>query len=78
MSPCLLFQKLPAWQRPMKKLLRPLLSYLTRDLIGEDAGLLEHILVNRKDFSGMKLEAYDAPIVRVRRRLLDTQEFGDF
>lgn len=73
---CLLFQQeIPAHLRPFKRVFARVLRRLTRDLIEEDMALAARILATGTSFAGCRLERFDAPIVRVRQRLLETQEF---
>ena len=75
MAPCLVYQEIPAFLKPLKFLLRPLILNMTNHLLQEDVDMISKILESRVDFIGQKLETYDAPIVKIRKRLLADHGF---
>ena len=73
---CLMFHRgLPLMLRVIKPIFRILLARLTRDLMAEDLAMASRILATDEHFTGARLESFDAPVVRVRKRLLETTEF---
>lgn len=75
-APCLVFQRIPAYLRPFKWLVGRILRKMTQDLMYEDVEMASRILAHQTGFEGLKLEKFDAPIVRVRQRMLESDPFA--
>jgi phenylpropionate dioxygenase-like ring-hydroxylating dioxygenase large terminal subunit len=74
---CLLLHRgLPRWLGPLRPVFGWMLRRLTVDLMREDLAMVGRVLNTDPGFAACRLEAFDAPVVRVRKRMFESAEFG--
>ncbi len=74
--PCLLFHRLPKHLRPFRRLFAAVSKRLLLSVLTEDVEVAQSMLVRKLDRGGLRLEAADVPLVRVRERYLRSREFA--
>jgi vanillate O-demethylase monooxygenase subunit len=75
--PCLMFYNVPKLMRPFKFIYAYLVKFFTTDLLSEDLAVMETIILRDPKKVAHKTDTFDAPIIRVRSKLNEFQDFID-